>query len=187
MAPFFVFAKNMAQLILNPRKGWQDMSLETVSPRSLMESGFYPMLALVGISAMLHGVYGDQPYNYTRQLQITITQVVSLFISVMLARAAFEQLLPRLCGCPVGVDRGATVCIYCMSMMALISVITNICPIDISIFWFFPAFVAIVAIEARKYLGVSSFKTVNYALLAIGTIVVVPIGLTYLLGMLIVR
>lgn len=187
MPNFLVFVKNMAQLILSPRKGWEDLSYQPVSARQLMESGFYPMMALVGITAMLHGIYGDEPYSYTHQLQITITQIVSLFISIMLARAIFEQLLPALCGCPHDTERSATVCIFCISMIALIMIITNVCPNDISILWFLPAFVAIVVWEARTYLGIQKYKFTNYALLSIGTIVVMPLVLAYLLSLLIVR
>lgn len=181
------FSKNLLQLVLSPARGWDDVAEHEAASQRLMEKGFYPLLALVGISAFIQGLYGLEPFSYARQLQIAITQVVSLFLSLMIARGLFENVLPRLSDIPVDVSRTSTVCIYCLSMMALIKVIINLCPVDLVLLNFLPAFVAMVAWQSRDFLGVSRQKQSVYVIFAVTVLVILPLLIEYILGLLIVR
>lgn len=181
------FYKDILKLVLSPSRGWDDISEHPITARLVIEKGFYPLLSIVGITAMLNGLYGDAPYSYGRQLQIAITQIVALFGSQMLATAIFEAVLPKVAGCPKDVNRFTLVCVYCMSLMALITIITNLCPIQLALFWFLPLLVAVVAWQAREFLGVNRFLQGQYVFFAVIVLVIMPIALAYILGLLIVR
>lgn len=187
MNPFLIFCKNMAQLVLSPTHGWEDLANEPTPSQTLLEKGFYPLLALVGITAMTNGLFKAEPYSYVVQLQSAITQVVSLFVSVMLARAAFEALLPSVAECPEDKERFNTVCTYGISLMALIEIIGNLCPTQLAALWFMPVFIVPVIWHARLYLQVEKEKQPTYLLIAFLSIIVMPILFGWLLKLLIVH
>lgn len=184
MSPSLTYSKNLLQLVLSPKNAWEDLREAELPPHQLMEKGFYPLLAIVAVTAMLNGLYGAAPYNYTRQLQLAITEVATLFASLMLARAAFETLLPKFAGCPCDIDRFSTVVIYCMSMMAVISVISNLVPTTLSLIWFLPAFVLATAWQAHGYLEVSKIQYGTYFTISTLVLVGLPTAIAWVLGML---
>lgn len=177
----------MVQLVLSPAHGWEDLEQANENPQYLLDRGFYPLLALVAVTAMLNGLYKPEPYSYATQLQIAITQVAALFASMMLARLAFETLLPSMSICPPDENKSATVCIYCISLMTLITIISNLCPTTLTLLWFLPAFVIAVAWQARKYLEVSQYRLGRYIILSIALFICMPMVLGWLLGLLIIH
>lgn len=175
----------MLQLVLSPRNGWSDIAQENARPQSLMDHGFYPVLALVALTAFGHGLYGPDPFSYGEQLQEAIVQVAALFGSLMLSRALTDALLTRLTDATADEVRRATMCIYCLSLVGVIYIITNLCPIPLSVLWFLPAIVAIVAWQSREYLQVSRFKNGIFIAFGVVTVVAIPIAIEWLLGLII--
>ena len=187
MNPFLIFCKNMVQLVLSPTHGWEDVADEPEQPQVLLEKGFYPLLALVGVTAMTNGLYHPEPYSYVLQLQTAIAQVVALFVSMMLARAAFEAILPNVAGCPEDKVRFNTVCIYGISLMALIEIIGNLSPTPLAALWFLPIFIVPMIWQARNYLQVAKERQAAYLLVAFLTIIAMPVFFGWLLRLLIIR
>lgn len=185
MVPFLSFLKNMTQLILSPQHAWEEIEEEDRNPQWLMEHGFYPMLALVAITAFLHGLYGADPFSYGRQLQEAIVQVAALFASMMVSRAVMETLLRHFTDSTASVEAMSVVCIYCYSLTGLINVIVNLCPINLALLWFLPAFVAIVAWKSQDFLCVSRFKQGQFVIFALLVFVIFPIAVENLLKLII--
>lgn len=185
MTPFFSFLKNMAQLILSPHNGWEDIELADEKSQSLMEHGFYPMLAVMAVTAFIHGLYGAEPFSYGAQLQFAIVQVAGIFAAMMIARGIMETLLRHFTDSTAPVERMNIVCVYCFSLMCLVNIIENLCPIYLALFWFLPAFVAIVAWQSRDYLGISRFRLGQFIVFAILVFVFLPIAIQWLLGLII--
>lgn len=179
------YLKNMLQLFLSPVKGWEEVARENVSPNALMDKGFYPLTAIVAITAFCKGFYGMAPFDIVTQLLTAITQFLALFLGVMVGRATFESLLSQFTGQPVNVLRAHTVVVYCIGLMALIQVIINLCPIELPVLWFLPAFVAIVAWQSRMYLEVKSELSMKFFIFAAAVLIVAPLVFNKLLDLIV--
>lgn len=187
MAPFLLYCKNLVQLILAPQKAWEEISGEELPSQELTRRGFYPLMAFAGATAFCHGLYHISDFSVGRQLQEALTQMVTLFVSLILARAIIDAALPRLSLSPQNPDRPATVCIYSLSLMAVVVIIMNLCPIQLTLLWFLPAFVAVTVWQARSYLDINPEKQGQYIMLAIGTLICLPVIIAYILGYIIVQ
>lgn len=188
MKEFLLFLKNLIQLILRPRLAWQAVKDDDKEPSRLMAVGFYPLLGLTAITAVTHGLYDIHSFSIGHQLQLALIQFLSLFLCLFLARAAFEFAIPRLTINPPTASNfkaSNTVTIYCLSLLAVIQIIANCCPVELSIIWFLPAFVAVIACQSAEYLGISPYKTGPFVFIAIILLVAMPIVTAVLLGILI--
>lgn len=171
----FRYLKNMLQLFLSPVKGWEEVARLNESPNKLMDKGFYPLLALVAITAFGEGIYGVDPFDIGKQLLNAINQTLALFLGVMVGRAAFESLLSHFTAQPVNILRAHTVVIYCVGLMAMIQLFINVCPIDLSVLWFLPAFVALVAWQSREYLAIKPDRGGQFFIFAVAVLIAAPL------------
>jgi hypothetical protein len=181
----FRFLKNMLQLILAPAKGWDEVAANNESPNALMEKGLYPMLALTAITAFAHGLYGSEPFDFGIQIEDALTQFLALFLGVMFGRAFFEALIHHFTGKPADVLRVSTVVIYAIGLMSLIHIISNLCPIQLTVLWFLPAFVAMVAWQSRIYLAIKPDHYGQFLVFAVAILIAAPIVFEILLGLIV--
>lgn len=185
MANLLTFSKDLIQLVLAPRRGWLDIEKEDPDPQKLTETGFYPLLSIVALTAFCHGLYGSEKFDVARQLIEALCQFLSLFMGAMLARVLFESMLARVCGATASEARMNLVIIYCLSLMGLIDIISNLCPIELAVIWFLPAFVALVAWQARTFLGVNTFKQGQYIAFALLCLIILPVVIGFLLHLIV--
>lgn len=170
------FLRNILQLILAPHKAWEDVVTDGRRPSQLLEKGLYPLLSIVALTAFCHGLYDISTFDVAKSLVAALSQFLSLFLGVMAGRALFEAVMPSLWATPVAPARTATVPIYCIGILAVIQIITNLCPIKLTLLWFLPAFLVIVAWQARVYLDVDPRKSGIYIIFAIATVLVLPVA-----------
>lgn len=166
---------------MSPGRGWEAVEAENYAPSQLLEKGFFPLLAVVGITAFGHNMYRWSTFSVAGALQSALGQFMVLFLGLYVARALFDGYLWRVADATADTRRMHTVCIYTLSVLGVIMILENICPISFAVLWFLRAFVALVAWQAREYLGVSKFKEGPYILFAIAALVVCPvlIGLVF--------
>lgn len=178
------FLKNILQLILAPHKAWGDIAEDNRQPSWLQERGLYPLMAVMAITAFVHWFYGSEPFSVAKALESALCQFISLFAGVMVGRAVFEGVLPSLSSQQVPLARTATVPIYCIGVLALFQIVTNLCPIWLTLFWFLPALIIIIAWQARGYLNIAGDKVLAYIFTATATLVVLPLLCMFLFSLL---
>jgi hypothetical protein len=180
------FIRNMLQLVLAPAKGWEDVAALNDSPTKLLEKGLYPLFAITAITAFAHGFYGSEPFDIGKQIEIALTQFLALFLGVMFGRATFEALIHHFTGQQTEVSRVSTVVIYSIGLMGLIQIISNLCPIQLTVLMFLPAFVAMVVWQSRIYLSVKTEHGGMFLCFGIAVLILAPIIFKELLELLIV-
>ena len=70
--------------------------------------------------------------------------------------------------------RNTTFITYNIAILAIIKIISNCIPVEISLIQFLPIFVAIVIWKGTKYMAVNKNKLGQFMLLSIGAIIVPP-------------
>lgn len=178
----FLYLKNIIQLILSPSKAWVEIENENTPPSTLLERGFYPLLAVMAITAFLHGAYGIGEFSVGHQLEIAISQFLAMFLGIMIARAALETGLPYVSSSGPQSDKSATLSIYGVSILVLIQIVANLCPISLTVLWFLPAFIIITIWHARKYLQI---RKERYGMFVVGSfcsVVLIPLIIDFILN-----
>lgn len=180
---FGQYLKTILQLILSPRKAWSDVAEEAPAPAPVLERGLYPLLSIVAITAFCRGFYGHSPFDIGHSLENALGQFISLFLTVMIARGAFESILPPMQTEKVSQDRIANAPSFVTGILAVIQIVANLCPIDLAIFWFLPAFVVVVLWHAVDYLMIKPDKYAQYIILSICVLIALPILFNFILGL----
>lgn len=180
---FGQYLKTLLQLILSPRKGWADVAEDAPSPAQVLERGLYPLLAIMSITAFCHGFYSVGKFQIGQALECALGQFLSLFITVMIARGAFESLLPPMQTQRVPLSHIANMPTFCTGILAVIQILANLCPIDLAIFWFLPAFLIIVLWHATDYLDISPDKSAQYTILATVMLIILPLSFNFILSL----
>lgn len=175
----------MLQLFLAPVKGWEEVEHLAESPIKMMEKGLNPLLAIAAITAFCSGFYGSQPFVIGTQLLTALSQFIAYFLGVMFGRVMFESLMSHFTGQPVNTLRAHTVVVYSIGLMTVIRIIRNLCPIDLAVLWFLPAFVAMVIWQSRIYLSVKADRSGQFFIFAVAVLIAAPLVFYQLLDLLV--
>ena len=177
------YLKNLIQLILSPHRAWAEIAEEDVAPSRLLERGLYPLLAIVAVTAFCHGFYGSAPFEIGKALEAALAQFVALFLSVLIGRALLEVAIPVLSSEKVPMPRLATVPAYTTGILALINIIGNVCPIELSILWLLPLLLTVVLWQGADYLSISNDKRGQYIIFAIAVLIAIPVFFNFIFGL----
>jgi hypothetical protein len=69
--------------------------------------------------------------------------------------------------------------------MSLIQIISNLCPIQLTVLWFLPAFVAMVAWQSRFYLSIKPDHNGQFLVFAVAVLIAAPIVFGVLLDLIV--
>lgn len=177
------FLKYLLLLLISPANAWEDISIAGDNPDHITSKGFYPLLGISAISAFIPLFY-DGDITLAIALQNAIITFAQYFISLFLANYLFSIFLPSLIDGELNEKRTSTFIIYNLALLALISIIENILPFDLAIIQFLPILVAIVIWKGCRYMAVKTDLTGRFMLIAIPTIIFLPMLLGYLLRIL---
>ncbi len=167
------FLKYMLQLILSPAKGWVDIAREGESPSVLVAKGFYPFLAVVSLSTLIQRFYhGD--LTFAVMLERMIVTFLMFFISYFIGVFAVASVMDTASGENVNGKRCHTFVIYSLGLLALVKIIGNILPIDLTLTYFLPIYVAIIMWKGTRYMDVEPQRTGVFMLVCILGVLAVP-------------
>lgn len=166
------FLKYLFQLIISPTPGWEDISHEGADAKRLATEGLYPLLGVSAISAFVTYFYNEVELSVL--IQKAIITFVQYFITYFIAIFLFSMFLSKFIDGEQNEKRNTTFITYNIAILAIIKIISNCIPVEISLIQFLPIFVAIVIWKGTKYMAVNKNKLGQFMLLSIGAIIVPP-------------
>ena len=176
------YLKMMLQLILAPTKGWEDVSHTSMSARSALIWGMLPLAALAGASAVVTEMLEARPTTAKIILGVVVN-FLQYPLTYFLADAVMTALLPKLTA-DGRVDRERLGLFLSLSvgMMALIGILVNVLPMEVTLLQFLPLYVLVVMVQGRRYLDVTDDRAGMLAALELGAVIVPIYLLNYLLS-----
>lgn len=180
---FLQYLKTLLQLILAPRKAWDDVAEDNPSATLMAERGLYPLLAIMAATAFCHGLYNPDTFTVASSLMTALAQFLSLFLTQLIARSVLESALPPLEADRIAYLRNELVPVFCTGLLALINIVANLCPIELAIFWFLPVLLIIVFWHTTDYLFIKTDKTGAFMGLLTVLLVIVPVLLNFILSL----
>lgn len=170
-------------LIVSPFKGWDNIARHDEEVPVLLNQGFYPLVGITSLSAFIQYFYAISPKVSIYVENVVIT-FVAFVISYFLSSFLFSFFLKKMTDTQVSERTYNTFILYNMSCLALIKIIENCMPMQLSIVEFLPVFVLLVMWLGNKYLHIDENKGVAFILFCAVTILVPPYLFSYLFGLL---
>lgn len=178
------YLKNIIQLILSPTKGWEDISASLSSPDKLARDAYFPMLLVVALTEFIRIFYNDS-VGFVTALELAIALFGSYFVSFYIARLIFEYYLKQLVIGDINTTKISIFTLYGLGMMLMIEAIENIIPTDLTLIKFLPLFVALILYKGSAYMSVKADYEIRFLCVTIATLIVVPMGIFWILKLLI--
>lgn len=167
----FRFFKNLVQLILSPAHAWEEVDQENLEPETLAAQGVYPLLALVAVTSFVQGLYA-RTFELGAMLQLAIAEFVALLATYFIGTALIDTFGNRFASKGLSIKKVRTVVLYTVALLAVIQVIENLVPVELTVVKFLPAFAAIVLCRANAYLTIDKDKEGAYILLSIASVII---------------
>lgn len=176
----WLFIKNMIQLILSPQRGWEDISESAVAPEVLCRRGFYPWLAVVGLSEFLRLFY-DFSLSVLTLAEHAVAMAGALFASLYLGRLFLEAIFPRYISDKANPIKIYIFTIYLTGLIGLYHIISCAMPARLTLLHFLPLLSLLVIFRSARYMDVPEGNTVTFLCLSAVAVIVVPVGMCALL------
>lgn len=173
----------LMQLIISPSKGWTDVAAVGEQPQQLAASGFYPFLGITACSEFIPRIY-DKHLTLPMLIESAVVTFVSYFVAYFLASALMSATISHVSGDNPGEKKINTFIIYNLAILALITLVRNCLPMELSLVQFMPLFVLIVMWAGRQYLNVDEGRIPSFLLICALFILIPPYLIGYIFKML---
>lgn len=172
--------KNVLQLVLSPRRGWEDIALDDEDGEEPVAPAFYVLAGIVALSWLVRGVY-EPSLGWLRLLELAVITYgvlfVSYFVGTFVMSVSLESLVTR---GEVSERRTRVFVIFGVTLLSLILLLANLLPASTPVLWFMPVYVVVVLWKGNRYLGVSDRKAGVFTLVSFIAVMLPPM----LLGLL---
>ncbi len=168
------FLKNILQLIVNPSRGWEDVSHDADDPSALCRDGLYPLLAVTALSCVGGFWKLDSSTTLISVIQNAIITFTAYFATMFFAEFIMGLTMDKICDKEPSQRKNSTVVIYSVAILALISILINVIPLDLAVLKFLPIYVGFILYKSMRYESVAKDKTGHYMFLTIFTIIAPP-------------
>ncbi len=183
MQPMKRYIQNLFQLILSPGNGWEDIAKGNDNPDSLAARGFYPLIAVVGLSVFFEMLYKSDS-TFIGQFLKGIVEFMMFFVSYFIGTFVLSLFISSSVGGKVNEKRNKMFVLYSLGLLSFISILVNCLPVTTVVLFFLPIYVAIIMWKGTAYMGVVPGKEGEFMLIAIPGIIIPPYILLFLFSLL---
>lgn len=177
------FLKNILQLIVNPSRGWEDISHDAADTATLCRDGLYPLLAVAALSCVGGFWKLDSTSTLVSVIQNGIITFTAYFATMFFAEFIMALTMDKVCDKEPSSRKNSTVVIYSLAILAIITILVNLLPLDLAVLNFLPVYVGFILYKSCRYVSVAADKIGHYMFLTIFTIIVPPYLLTFLFNL----
>ncbi len=178
------YLRDLCQLILAPLKGWEDIAADCFDPRRLLTHGLLPFLAFTALTVWVRAFYVVE-VSVAAFIEQMIVCFIKYFATYFCALFFFTLYLPVCIEGELSISRCHTFIAYGVGLLALIDVLQNCIPVELSLVYVMPVYAVYIMWRALRYLGISFGGVGKFLMLIIFTIVMPPYLLQYLFNLII--
>lgn len=170
-------------MILSPGKGWDDIALSKLTPKSVSSDGFYPLLGLASCTVFVQYLY-DTELTLPVLVESAVITFVSYFISYFIASFLFAMFGKRLMKGDPDEKRYNLFILFNLSILVLIAMLKNCLPMSLSLVEFLPLFLLLVMWMGHRYLDIEPGKEGSFTVFCGLAILAPPFVLGFLFNLL---
>lgn len=162
-ALFPAFFKELLQVVIAPRQGWHDTARADLPVRALLTQGYIPFISLVALSAFMPLIYRSSS-TFSGCLLVAISVFVKYFIGYFAAAFMLVPALKRVLGpdSAPSVGKVDRLVMYSLATLALLSLASNLSPVEHALLSMLPLYVVYVIWEASWHLLVPADRRLQF-------------------------
>ncbi len=152
-ALFPTFFKELLQVVISPRQGWHDTEKAGVPVHGLLTQGYIPFIAIVALSAFCPLIYRS-----SATASACLLDAIGIFVRYFLGYFAGIFLLGFLAGRitsasePPSAEKTDRIVLYTLGTLALLTFVSNICPVELALLRMLPLYIVYVIWEASWHM-----------------------------------
>lgn len=177
--------KNIAILIISPKVGWEEINKSGVSTQTALARGFYPLLALLALTAFVPMLY-DCTIELKDALMQAIIQFSSFFFSYFICAYLVEGFFPELNKTHSANSRLNDFIVYNLIFLVLLAIMNNVLPARFPVLSLLVLYVVFMAYKGMDYLGLKQDRTTVFLITSSAMFLLVPAVLRCVLELIIV-
>lgn len=177
------FLLGLVQIILYPRRGWEDASDDRYNAHDLLLFGLLPYLGVVSLTSLCDAFF----YSSVTIVQAVIKGVIDFtgyFISIYICEFILSWGLKNKVH-PMGFSQNSnmTLVIYSVATMATMTLLDNIFPADLALFSFLPLYVIYILWGSADFMLVPEGRKPYYLGVVLISVFLPPYILSYCLSL----
>lgn len=169
MLRFFI---NILQILINPTRGWEDISYDSTEVSKLTRRGYFPLIAITALTSFALYYHAAMRVDLIYVIKQTIITFTIFFATYYFAEFMFSTLFEPMSEKTYSSKRNSTLIIYSLSILALMQIVVNIVPFDFMLLYFLPIYAGVIIYKAIPYMGVKEDKIGQYMFLGVFSIIV---------------
>lgn len=154
------FLKCMLQLILSPRNGWEDISLDDDRRHYPTTASYYIFIGIVAASWLIQWAYHPDYFTTVKVMELVIVTYAIFFVCYFVGTFVMSVALETLVKDGIAIDehRTRTFTLYSLSLLALVLLLGLLLPASTPVIWFLPLYVLAIMWKGARYLRIARKK-----------------------------
>jgi len=167
------YLKSMLQLVLAPKEGWEDISIDDREPSTISVAGFYPLIGLTALTAFVGAAY-HSGLPFSDMLVQCVVIIFKYILAYFTGLWTFDALMPEYTVEEPDQRRIQTYLIYCVSLLAVIGLISNCLPRPLAVVQFMPLYVLLIMWRGADYLDIRPGCHLSFMIMAACSMMIPP-------------
>lgn len=147
------FLKELLQVVVSPRQGWDDAGKTSLPVHGLLTQGYIPFIAIVALTAFCPLIYRTSATAASCLLDaisIFVRYFLGYFASAFIMSVMFKRVMAE--GESTSASAVDRLVLYTLATLALITLIANVCPVELALLRMLPLYVIYVIWEASWHM-----------------------------------
>lgn len=176
---FFRYLLDMLQLVLSPKRGWEDIAVDDIPANRLLTGGFIPLIIVNALSCLTGFLYHDD-ISTLAIVASMISSVVMFLVPYFLASFFFSLYIPSCTGGTMRMNKNHTFIIYSLSIMVVMDILIHLLPMVPDMIFLLPIYVLFIMWRGLAYMEVKFDGVISFLVLNILTVLLPPFIFNYL-------
>ncbi len=174
----------MLQLMLSPRRGWEDVAIDDIPSQKLMLNGFIP-LVIIASATCLPAYWYHSGISLVGVIEQMIACLVKYVASFYIASFFMSLYIPTCTGGEMSLNKNHTFIIYSLSLLVVLNVLTNLLPMVPDMLYLLPIYVLFIMWRGINYMEIKFEGVMQFIILDIFAVILPPFILQYLFNLVI--
>ena len=151
---FLNYLIGLIQIILSPKRGWEDASYDGYDAEKLFKNGFLPFIIIVGASVFMRSVMHEDFEWITLALQSFVC-FLKYFLTYFIGHTVLTYYLPSASDVPYSEKRTTAYLVYTIGILGIVNILANCMPVDMAIIYMLPLYLLIVFWRGTRFMAVN--------------------------------
>lgn len=171
---FLKYLLGLLQVVLSPRRGWEDASYDGYNAAKLFKEGFLPFILLVSATIFVRALMHEEFEWLTLSFQAFVC-FLKYFLTYYIAHTVMLYYLPGATDVPMSEKRTAAFLVYTIGILGAINIIANLMPVDTAVVYMLPLYLLIVIWRGTRFMAVKYENRTTFTIASVLSIVFPPI------------